>query len=345
MINSGLGAGYSQVGKFLTVYPRNDSDAVDVAHELHELTLNSTSISVPFDRQYCAGSNVHMRYGAFAMLEVLSNNGQKMPAIRDSDGNLVPDDRLTIAPAWVKDPFPVIRSVCNGSFADTPLGERYRAFAAISQRGKGGVYLAVDLTDSKPRTCVVKQGRKNGEIGWDGQDGLFRVKTELRVLSEIGGKIAGVPAIYDSFEVNGSFYLVLEHVRGMNLESSLLSRRRRMSIGSIVSHSIEVCELLRSLHNSGWVWGDCKPANLVRSPAGALRPIDFEGLIESVNLTPTVGEQRVFPTGLPLSAGSAMTSFHSARRCTFFSLDGSMTRRSLLQSKNGGRGFPKRSSN
>jgi serine/threonine protein kinase len=31
------------------------------------------------------------------------------------------------------------------------------------------------------------------------------------------------------------------------------------------------------LHSTGWVWRDCKPANLILDAAGVLRPIDFEG--------------------------------------------------------------------
>ncbi len=276
LINAGLGVGYTQVGKFLTVYPRSGHESVELAKRLDELTCEFTAVSIPFDRSYGNESNVHSRFGAFSFLEIESSNGRKIPAIRDLNGELVADDRRQPAPPWIEDPFPDAEND-RRTFANTPLGEKYRVFSAISQRGKGGVYLAANLTGNEPDTCVVKEGRRNGEIGWDLQDGYFRVKTELTVLTELAGKVDGVPAVIDSFEVHGNYYLVLEHVHGTSIESALLRRRRRLSIREIISLTREICGVLHSLHSAGWIWGDCKPANLIRSSNGKLRPIDFEG--------------------------------------------------------------------
>ena len=38
------------------------------------------------------------------------------------------------------------------------------------QRGKGGVYQALDLNVNPPRLCLIKEGRKHGELTWDGRD-------------------------------------------------------------------------------------------------------------------------------------------------------------------------------
>ena len=35
------------------------------------------------------------------------------------------------------------------------------------------------------------------------------------------------------------------------------------------------------MHAAGWVWRDCKPANLLLTPDGRLRPLDFEGACPS----------------------------------------------------------------
>src|SRR6185503_19225848 len=65
-LNAGLFYGYSQVGKFLTVYPRNDSEALCLASELDRLTKGLPAPVVPFDSQFGPGSNVFYRYGSFS---------------------------------------------------------------------------------------------------------------------------------------------------------------------------------------------------------------------------------------------------------------------------------------
>ncbi len=63
-------------------------------------------------------------------------------AMRDEEGALVPDRRASGAavPSWVTDPFPPNRrQQHSGSFPESPLRTTFRAYEALSQRGKGGV--------------------------------------------------------------------------------------------------------------------------------------------------------------------------------------------------------------
>ena len=69
-LNSGIYYGYSQVGKVLTVYPRNTAEAVVLAKLLNRLTYGIKAPTVPFDRRYRARGTVFYRYGAFTTLEI-----------------------------------------------------------------------------------------------------------------------------------------------------------------------------------------------------------------------------------------------------------------------------------
>src|SRR5260370_32337053 len=51
-INSGLHYGFSQIGKFITVFPANTEDAVALANKLHRLTRNLPSPAVPYDEPF-----------------------------------------------------------------------------------------------------------------------------------------------------------------------------------------------------------------------------------------------------------------------------------------------------
>jgi hypothetical protein len=58
-------AGLDQVGKFLTVYPRDDAQAVRLAVALDEATRVLAGPRVSTDRPLRRASLVHYRYGAF----------------------------------------------------------------------------------------------------------------------------------------------------------------------------------------------------------------------------------------------------------------------------------------
>lgn len=276
-LNCGLHYGYHQVGKFITVYPFDERQAVDLAQRLHDLTEDFVAISVPYDERFLPESSVFYRYGAFSTIEATDKNGESFKAIKDPSGEFVLDDRMKAVPDWLSDPFPKTDSQNQKTFDETTLGTTYKVFDAITQRGKGGTYQAVDLSQTQPRLCVVKEGRKSGEVAWNGQDGYFLVKNEFDVLKVLKEKYSAVPQAYSSFEIYGNFYFAMEYVEGKSLRETMNPRKRRFSIRQVVEYGIEIAKIIENIHRAGWVWNDCKPGNLIVTTTKMLRPIDFEG--------------------------------------------------------------------
>src|SRR6185295_5550223 len=276
-LNSGLHYSYTQIGKVITVYPGSDEEAAVIAREIHELTRHMMAPSVPFDLRYKAGSNVYYRYGAFRSLEMdLPGGGARVSAVKDPRGNLVPDlyGAENAKPLWAENPFPTRRARAT---KDNPLKTTFRVFRALSQRGKGGVYQAVDLSTSPPRLCLVKEGRKAGELGWDRRDGRWRVKYEEHVLANLREGGVDVPEVYSSFELAGNYYIVTEFVDGECLQSILMKKKRRLSLARALNYGIQLSWLIAQIHTTGWIWRDCKPTNLILTESGKLRSVDFEG--------------------------------------------------------------------
>lgn len=278
-INCGLQFGYVQVGKFITVYPSTEKQAVRLARKLHELTKEFISVPVPFDEQYAPGSSVFYRYGGFTTIEATQENGKTVQVIKNPAGKQVPDDRFQAIPAWLSDPFQNNRkSVKDDSEnAETPLQTTYKVFRAITQRGKGGTYQAFDLSEGAARLCIVKEGRRYGEIDWHGQDGYRLLKNEFVVLNTLEKIYKDVPQVFSSFEIEGNFYLAMEYVEGKSLHNLMKFRQRRFSIKQIIEYAIEITKIIGKIHKAGWIWNDCKPANLIVTRAKTLRPVDFEG--------------------------------------------------------------------
>lgn len=283
-INSGLFYGYTQIGKAFTVYPSNEGECVALANELHRLTAGFAAPSVPFDERYRPDSLVFYRYGSFKRRSSQNEDGTQTLVISDPNGNLIPDSRESVGPDWASNPFPETRPA--EPEPENPLGTRFRVLKALTQRGKGGVYLAADFSGPEPRLCILKEGRRHGEVTFDGRDGYWRVKREKRVLEVLRRQGIQVPQIRCSFELDGNFYLVSEYVEGKNLEKLLRIRKRRLPITRVLQLSLKVAQIISRLHSAGWVWRDCKPANLLLDETDTLRPIDFEAACKIGERTP-----------------------------------------------------------
>ncbi|HEX6608935.1 MAG TPA: hypothetical protein VF276_18690, partial [Chloroflexia bacterium] len=90
---NGAGYGLAQVGKFLTVYPRDDAQAVRLAAALDAATRGLRGPAIRTDRPLAPGSLVAYRYGSHAPQFAYTDTGTVVPAIQAPDGTWVPDDR------------------------------------------------------------------------------------------------------------------------------------------------------------------------------------------------------------------------------------------------------------
>jgi hypothetical protein len=278
-LNSGLYYSYTQIGKCFTVYPETDQEAVYLAGRLHALTRGMAAPAIPFDEEYRPGSCVYYRYGAFGGNEKTGSGDVATIAIRDPEGNLFLDRRDAVPcwPPWVSNPFHSGSRQKSVRRTGRRLPPQYGVVRALRQRGKGGVYQALDLSIFPPRPCLLKEGRPAGEIDWKGRDGRWRVERERTNLAALAGCELSAPQVYDGFELNGNYYLALEWIEGRDLLVLMRRRQRRFSVRRILEWGIQLAELISRMHAFGWRWGDCKPANLIVTPDYRLRPVDFEG--------------------------------------------------------------------
>jgi hypothetical protein len=288
-INSGLHYGFSQIGKFLTVYPSTTEDAVALARKLYRLTHGFHAPDVPYDVKFKPQGCVYYRYGVFGAAEIVQGK-RKVSALRMPDGKLVPDRREpgSAVPSWLTDPFINARQAKRPKpKINNPLMTTFRAYEALSQRGKGGVYRALDLSVAPARLCVLKEGRHHGETDYFGRDGHWRVKHEQHVLASLRQAGLNVPRIYSAFELEGHYYLATEFIEGANLQTIIKRKGKRLSVAQALRYAGQVAQLMKRIHAAGWVWRDCKPLNLIVSTNGLLRPIDFEGACEVFFPDPT----------------------------------------------------------
>ena len=269
-LNSGL-ADFSQIGKFLTIYPRSIEEALRLAGELHHATRGLPAPRIPFDARYRRGSLVYYRYGAFRR----SGNGAA-GFIHAPGGKRYRDRRAPgrAVPPWLEDPFRTSRR--PNSKKRGLLLRDLLVFKAKAQRGKGGVYEAIDLSILPVRRVIIKEGRRHGETNWDGRDGYALIKHEARVLRKLRAAGVPVPGIFREFTENGNRYLVLEKIPGRPLLAAKRMQPARPSWRRAEKVLHQLKPLLSKMHATGWTWRDCKPSHIFVH-RGTMRLIDFEG--------------------------------------------------------------------
>jgi class IV lanthipeptide synthase len=266
-INCGLYYGFSQVGKFITVFPTSEGMAIDLVKTLCAATANLHGPTVPYDKRACRNGLIYYRFGSFSG-----------DTVRLHDGTIVPDVREPnrAVPMWISDPFVGVCNIEELRGEQNAFRTSFLAFEALSQRGKGGVYRALDIRKCPSGFSVIKEGRQHGETDWDGRDGRWRVGHEERVLNLLRSRGVAVPKVLIDFDYCGSKFLALEHIEGQNLQE-LSTLSGRLSLGESLNLAGQIARLLAEIHEGGWIWRDCKPLNFIANSEGVVRPLDFEG--------------------------------------------------------------------
>lgn len=131
----------------------------------------------------------------------------------------------------------------------------------------GAVYLARDLRI--PCHWAVKE--MADASGDPANDALF--KSEAALLGTL--KHPNLPRITDFFSENGKQYLVMDYVEGPTLEQVM--RDRRLDVGETLDIARQLTDVLQYLHGlePPLIFRDLKPANIILTPAGTVKLIDF----------------------------------------------------------------------
>jgi serine/threonine protein kinase len=283
-------------GKLVTIYPADESQLELVLKELDGILEGVRGPYILSDLRYGEGP-LFVRYGAFVERHCLSDNGERVLALSDADGRLVPDIRGPIfsTPAWAALP----------SFLEPHLAARnavttnemaYVIESVIQFSNGGGVYLG-HHRETNTRV-VLKEGRPMAGLDVTGRDAVTRVKHERDILDRLSG-LDVVPAVHDYFVLGGHHFLVQEFIDANPLQRLLVMRfpltHPDPSPDELTDYAdwaiamvARVEWAVRSLHERGVVFGDLHPDNVLLSsastdphPTGPVREdrlvlIDFE---------------------------------------------------------------------
>ena len=123
-----------------------------------------------------------------------------------------------------------------------------------------------------------------------------RFEREMRVLAAL--QHPNIVAIHDGGSHEGRFFLVMDYIAGLPLDSFLLGKN--LSVPDTVNLFIRICEAVNAAHLQGIIHRDLKPANVRVDASGRPFVLDF-GLAKFSDLPPDSS------SAAAVSIGPAMT--------------------------------------
>ncbi len=155
---------------------------------------------------------------------------------------------------------------------NTVLNGRYRILRSLGRGGMGTVYLA-EHEQLRTLLAIKELERSTGE---EAQDELKGYVQEATLLVKL--KHPNLPLVTDAFIENGRFYLVMDYIEGVTLESLIRqSGTSGLDCSRVVDWSLQIAEVLSYLHQQvpPVIFRDVKPANIMLQPDGMVKLIDF----------------------------------------------------------------------
>jgi oligopeptide transport system substrate-binding protein len=178
-------------------------------------------------------------------------------------------------------------SACGQEFLSSPppseeardqarFPARYQLIATLGIGGFSVVYRARDLHTG--REIALKQIPLHELSAQEAIEATDTFNREVRLLAMLDHP--QVPRLFDFFGDADHWYLVLEYLEGVTLETYLetcLARGRVIQIDEALAMGVQLCAVLTYLHthHPPVVFRDLKPGNIIRAPDGKLSLIDF----------------------------------------------------------------------
>src|SRR6266704_3499070 len=162
------------------------------------------------------------------------------------------------------------------------VGKTLRSYRIESKLGAGGmgvVYKAVDSHLDRPVAIKVLVA---SAVSADREK---RFVQEAKAASSLNH--ANIVTIYDidTQEIDGKpvRYIVMEYVAGETLDH--LIGRKGMAVRSALKYAVQIADALATAHAAGIVHRDLKPGNIMITPEGAVKVLDF-GLAKLAEAAP-----------------------------------------------------------
>ena len=153
------------------------------------------------------------------------------------------------------------------SVIESALDGRYRVLAPIASGGMGDVYRARDEVLQRDVAIKVLHPHLADDRGF-----IDRFRREARASAVLNHP--NIVGVFDWGSADGTYFMVMEYVRGHNLRA-LLEAYRRLAPSQVIEVAVQVLSALDHAHGHGIVHRDVKPENILIDQTGTVKVADF----------------------------------------------------------------------
>ncbi|MCW6003757.1 serine/threonine protein kinase [Micromonospora sp. CPCC 205371] len=166
--------------------------------------------------------------------------------------------------------------------AGARIGDRYELTYPIARGGMGEVWAGYDA--NLERSVAVKFLRRELLADDEREVAVKRFMREARVTARLDHP--GVPTIHDVGSYDRNVYVVMQLVPGIVL-ADLIAERVQLPVPWAAAIGAQVCSVLATAHAASLVHRDLKPQNIMVTPAGQVKVLDFgvAALLESAEIS------------------------------------------------------------
>ncbi|MHB1324492.1 MAG: protein kinase domain-containing protein, partial [Coriobacteriia bacterium] len=161
---------------------------------------------------------------------------------------------------------------------DLVFGRRYRVTEKIGSGGMADVYKSVDEVLGRTVAVKVLHPRYATDPSF-----VARFRQEAQAAANLSHP--NIVNMYDWGREGETYYIVMEYVNGTDLKS-LVTQRGPLDSMKAAEYAQQVCAALSVAHGYDIIHRDIKPHNLVLTPDGTIKVMDF-GIARAGNTTMT----------------------------------------------------------
>ncbi|MEU9828529.1 serine/threonine-protein kinase [Micromonospora chersina] len=154
--------------------------------------------------------------------------------------------------------------------AQERVADRYELTYPVGHGGMGQVWAGFD--EKLDRPVAIKFLRQVTVPESERESAVERFMREARVTARLDHP--GVPSVHDVGYHGDDLYIVMQLVPGMVL-GDLIAERGSLSVPWAAAIGAQICSVLAAAHAASLVHRDLKPQNLMVTPAGAVKVLDF----------------------------------------------------------------------
>ena len=157
----------------------------------------------------------------------------------------------------------------------TVLHERYRVVRVLGKGGMGAVYLVEDQ-GLYGKYWALKELLEHFSDPAERAEAVAQFQGEVQIL--VGVHHPNLPQVVDVFEESGRHYLLMEFIEGQTLKEMLDDAPDGwLPEEQLLNWVAQICDVLDYLHSRDppIIFRDLKPANVMITPQGQVKLIDF----------------------------------------------------------------------